>query len=459
MRGRIRSRIDFLRFVYGSEWAYAIGFLGALLGFISTGLPTWMVIAAGTLTIVITLGLLIRDTRQLYERWSRIELYPNPAEFNSYRFKGVQWETAQTDSGFVGLGAAVIEGGEEQIWRSRDVDEALWNYAAQAPFVLEQSRYRLPERLREIAPQALLRMAQYKKDGTKRERPAIWFNGNLCRLSTEPTPRLLQGSSERAASDQGYEGRRTRPLNLQRVSYFDGQASNELWHWSLNGPIDAGGRARQGRRIPLEYAVDLDRRVLQLDYADMANIVGITLVAITSDDRVVMVKQSERNSVLPGGYTVSASGSLDWADVRRVAKRADGTPRLLDALMEGMLRELEEESQVRPDEVIPGSRRITGYFRWLSRGAKPEFTGLVRLAVSSATLQTRSVRGDEKLYTDGHAMLPAELLRQTPDDWSDRLAHVQPALGGSADRPVVIGASGVAAWFAAAEYLKANPDY
>ena len=93
---------------------------------------------------------------------------------------------------------------------------------------------------------------------------------------------------------------------------------------------------------------------------------GITLIAHTSDDCVLMAVQ---NSVTPGGVAASSSGSLDWADV------TGGPAQLREVLMRGMLRELHEEAAVDPHEVLPETVRATSYFRWLSRGAKPEFTG------------------------------------------------------------------------------------
>lgn len=77
-----------------------------------------------------------------------------------------------------------------------------------------------------------------------------------------------------------------------------------------------------------------------------------------------------------------------------------------------MLRELLEESQVRRDEIVEGSQYVTGYFRWLSRGAKREFTAVVRLNVTLADLERRRVKGTEKNYTAGRFAVLVSLLQE-----------------------------------------------
>lgn len=49
----------------------------------------------------------------------------------------------------------------------------------------------------------------------------------------------------------------------------------------------------------MECPGDATGEILGLSDARMANIVGITLVAITSDGPVLFVRQTARNSVLP----------------------------------------------------------------------------------------------------------------------------------------------------------------
>lgn len=72
-----------------------------------------------------------------------------------------------------------------------------------------------------------------------------------------------------------------------------------------------------------------------------------------------------------------------------------------------MERELREESGVHADEIR--STRLTGFARWMERGAKPEFFGVTMLSVDSATLAERRPRGAERLYSAGLTMLDVDL--------------------------------------------------
>lgn len=92
-----------------------------------------------------------------------------------------------------------------------------------------------------------------------------------------------------------------------------------------------------------------------------------------------------------------------------------------------MLRELLEESQVRRDEIGKGSQHVTGYFRCLSRGAKPEFTGVVRLNVTLPDLERRRVKGAEKKYIADRFAAPVRLLQEAAGMWSlDQAASCTP---------------------------------
>lgn len=210
--------------------------------------------------------------------------------------------------------------------------------------------------------------------------------------------------------------------------------------------------------------------IFGLNDARMANIVGIPLMAITSDRQVLFVLQSGRNSVLPNGFAASSSGSLDWADAKRAQHRAvklDRPVLLREALFEGMLRELLEESQVSRHEIVEGSEYVTGYFRWLSRGAKPEFTGIVRLTVTLAELEGRKVKGAEKNYTAGRFSVPVSLLQESAATWEQDQEKLYEELHNQLPKSqreqltwrVPIGVSSIAAWCAAADFVASHPGY
>lgn len=495
MRSRVRAFIDYMRFVYGSEWAYAVGFISSVLavvvGAVEDDIPRDIVFTAGVGGAAISFVLVARDSLDLYQRWAGVELRYGGLRDSSAYFSGVQWgSTAEDhddpDSGFVELAGSGDGETVQRIWRDAVVDRTLWSEAGNVPLELRRSRYLLPDKLRDIAPRAL-RATNSKTSGAGRGLRPIWFNGKLARLMTEPTVESLSAAT----------------LSVQSVSFFDGQASNELWSWTQvqNGASNTNvfGAARNvlssafknfrrrderfktdpqtgqdgaegTRSVAHQGAVDAGGELLGLSDACMANIVGISLMAITADGQVLFVRPSGRKSVLPNGFAASSSGSLDWADARRVQQRADGTDRsvvLRDVLFAGMLRELLEESQVRRDEIVEGSEHVTGYFRWLSRAAKPEFAGVVRLTVTLAELEGRKVKGAEKNYTAGRYSAPVGLLQEAAGSWSQSQEDLYTALHDQLPEGqrsqltgrVPIGVSSIAAWCAAADFLVAHPQY
>lgn len=426
--GKFKRRLvalrDYLFFVYGSEWKVVTGLALTVLGFVTGLLPLWVpaVLLVGTLLVM------AHDLWEIYRRWSGVRLYNNRDHLDCFEFSGVVWGDAAGE--FVALPGVGARGDRARIWLDPTVNEQL---AAAAPGVgdltvepIEQP-YRLPAELAEISAQSLRRTARPDASVDTRTRRPLWFNGRCARLMTEPTAASLQGS----------------PFHFQPATYFDGQCSNELWHWSRDAPL----REPCQQRLPRPHVVDAQGRLLSLGQARVANVVGITLMARTSDDCVLRVVQTAENSVTPGGVAASSSGSLDWADV------TGGPAQLREVLMRGMLRELHEEAAVEPHEVVGETARVTSYFRWLSRGAKPEFTGYVQLDVPSDVVVARSTTAAESLFTSRTLAVPAELLRHPSSRWggdlSELLGHLEQRMGG----PVEMGASTVTAWHAAAGYV------
>lgn len=491
MRSRLRAFIDYMRFVYGSEWPYAVGLFSSLLAVavsaIGHAISREMVFAAGALGAIITSVLLLRDSLDLYQRWTSAELRFGGIRDSEDYFSGVQWHTdagtgGDPEDGFIDLAGAGDGDVVERIWRNAEVDQTLWAEADKARIELRRTRYMLPDRLKDIAPRAL-RATNNGSDGESRNRRPIWFNGKLARLMTEPTAHGLASN----------------PLSVQAVSFYDGQSSNELWSWTqvtksrpetnfftslghfIRDVFRNVWRRKQTkvttqqlehgmRSVAHDYAVDTTGKILSLSDARMANIVGISLLAITADRQVLFVRQTERNSVLPKGFAASSSGSLDWADTKNVKQRAEFTGQsvlLRDVLFEGMLRELYEESQVRRSEIVEGSQHVTGYFRWLRRGAKPEFTGIVRLNVTLADLTGRRIKGTEKNYTAGRFAVPVSILEQAAETWTQDQPDLYTALHSQlpegqqpdAGKRVPIGVSSIATWCAAADFLAAHPNY
>lgn len=73
-----------------------------------------------------------------------------------------------------------------------------------------------------------------------------------------------------------------------------------------------------------------------------------------------------------------------------------------------MHRELCEETGIRPDEIR--TTTVTGFARWLERGAKPEFFGLTELSATTDDLAGRQpFASRERLYSGGTLIVAVDI--------------------------------------------------
>jgi hypothetical protein len=426
----LRSRLHYLTYVYDQLWLHVtlvvVG-VGALLSHGTDLFASSDVIGPLGWSIIVTaVAAAVWHMLSVSKIWRHTHLVPRE-----------QGRAVQTDDGTVALADAGTSG-TEAILRDVAVDEHLHATASTTAIRAVKEPYMLPRPLRSIAPRSFRVLANRSSPDTPNRLPQ-WFNGKLTRLSSD----LVDGV-----------------LTIQPVGFFDGQASNELLGFQYAD--DPSGASVIHRQV-----FDQRDQVLSLSESGLANIIGITVFAITADGYVLFVQQGSANAVQSSGYAASGSGSLDWDDVvtaSGAARRANKQMSLHELLMTGMCRELAEESQVDTNEIVDGSEVVTGFFRWLSRGAKPEFTGLVKVSVTINDLLDRQPDDQEALYTTGRAWVPVGVLLDDADTWEVRHDALRKALarhhGDTGDaRDAVIGVSTMAAWCAAADYIAANRQY
>ena len=170
-----------------------------------------------------------------------------------------------------------------------------------------------------------------------------------------------------------------RKAYYHKGSYFDSFLTNELC----------------SRRFESSYALDRDFRdsfpalksddgrnvVATLSQSGMDDHVGISTLARTRDGFLVMWVQSGRAEQSRRLCVPSGSGSADYSDMRL---------NTLNATIEyAMQREVTEETLLKGKGYAPeniGYTRLLGFFRWVRRGGKPEFTGFTRLLFSADDL-------------------------------------------------------------------------
>lgn len=188
----------------------------------------------------------------------------------------------------------------------------------------------------------------------------------------------------------GSELREDQPfVDCHRGGYFDSVCTNEacmaeltLNHQEIKDslPYDA----LLGRVM---YPLELDNEyVLQdLNRAAVNNHIGVSTLALTRDNFIVVWQQTKLNVMDPDKIISTGSGSCDYADL---------VPHSLRRTLErGMERELVEECLKQTKRNLPSNAgpvisrtKVIGFFRWLQRGGKPEFVGISRLSVTKDQL-------------------------------------------------------------------------
>lgn len=182
-------------------------------------------------------------------------------------------------------------------------------------------------------------------------------------------------------------------VTLRRAQYFDFFCSNVLAPYDVH---EAGRRslALRGR----DLIVDRRGRLRNLKSSRLANVIGVSTLAFTTDGRLLVVAQTKDNVGSPGLLAPSGSGALEPQDV----PPPSAAPTLQEIIRNGAERELQEECNVEPAEIEDTD--LLGYGRWLSRGATPEFCAITLLNVSGDRVLGRSVRRAERPYV-GEVML------------------------------------------------------
>lgn len=358
---RARSRFDHVWFLAVREWPVVVSALGVLLGAV-TVLPSPVGVVLSLIALVLGSITLTRDVRNLRRRWSAYEFSLVAAPFPRDEIAVPAAYPAACYSYLPGRGTALL---------SDEIDRAVRERTFQVR--LADEPYRLPAALRATAPHVL----------PLRARGRLLFNGPVVGLRSDPLP----GSGDTE-------------LRLHRTWFFDFQCSNELCGMRI-ADRETGEEFDPRRRLLSDAA----GRLRTLAAGELADVVGVSTLAFTTDGLLVVVGQSDRNSASPLLLAPSGSGSLEPRDL----VTADRSPRreLGDVLRTSMERELREETGLTRGSV--SGTELTGFARWMERGAKPEFFGITLLSVSSSSLRGTGPRGAERLYSSDVGFVELDL--------------------------------------------------
>lgn len=354
VRTRLRSISHVVRFISVSEWVYGAALIGFVVGLVPALLRVSPRVTLVFTVVGLVLGVLlaVRDTLALLGRWSAWTMRRRQSPINFQRPLEVP-----------GLPVVVCApAGQAAI----DPDLDLLLPTAANPVRWSETRYRLPPPLAAIAPYVLRRSSQGR-----------WpFNGPNVSLATDLTTDAVESSAE---------------VLMREGDFFSALCSNELTGWVLT--CDGESFDFWDR-----FVFDSRGRFSALNTSELNNGVGVSTLAITSDDMLVITLQSSRSQTSAGLWAPSGSGALEPRDVVR-----GGTVLVTTAAGKGAERELVEETRI-PRQAI-GRTEVIGYARWLDRGAKPEFYCVTALTVTARELghhgQVHRPLSEERLWTAG----------------------------------------------------------
>lgn len=253
----------------------------------------------------------------------------------------------------------------------------------------------------------------------RRQRGTPIYNAPAVRLETD----LGRDQLERCASGDVLD------VDVRVTPFFAGIVTNEFAKWTVESA--ATGERWGGRSL----TINRQGVIRDLSQSWLANIVGISTLGITQDGYLVVVSQTEQNVESGGRLAPSGSGSLDPVDLAAAEMTLDAV------LAAGMERELREECDL-PDVAL--QTFVTGFGRWIERGAKPEFFGVTLMACRVADVDGRPASRSEAgfvarirargLGEDPVAALRAGELDLGTDRWSVPLRAALDALRRALER-------------------------
>ncbi len=392
---RARARWDYLSFVATRHWPLGMGVTGVVLGVVTLIPSQWGLLLSAT-ALIVGFGMFIRDLVIARRQWTRLRCDAIVAPFPI--------ADVQPPLGYEGaIYLSIPNRGTMLV--DPDIDRML----QQAPMavVLDPTPYRLPIELQEVAPTAL----QTIRAGR------VVFDGPMLGLRDDPIPAVSSISS---------------PLRFVRTSFFMQICSAELCQYRI---VDR--KTGVELDVRLTELVDPSGRLVTLAASRLANNVGISTLAFTADDRLLVVHQSQRNIASSRLLAPSGSGTLEPRDLVSAGKGAS----LQDVLVRGMSRELCEETGIRSHDVV--ETRVLGFGRWLERGAKPEFFAVTRLRISAEEATRAKISRGEQLYTEQVSALYVDLGRLRRDIDAGLLIHeapsCPPSIRDSGSMPLIAG--------------------
>ena len=285
------------------------------------------------------------------------------------------------------FGGSVGDGGIGTVITSDELDSQLLTRTVNVRWI--DRKFKVDTSLRGYIPAILRQINENRRV----------FNGQCVRMNTDLRPQSGTKSDE---------------ITMSPTNYFDFICSNELFRYKVSDRKNPRELKTLGELGLLDY----ENKFFDLSGSRLANVVGVSIVALTKDGYLILTRQTSYNSVNADLLLSTGSGSLDLRDVKacspkNVPKRGEDLKLNLGQLIEqGMLREMEEESGISKTHCT--DTQIVGYSRWLDRGGKPEFYGFTVLNLDYEEVMHLKIKGFEKAYSKN-----SEGVRAKDLQWDD----------------------------------------
>lgn len=223
------------------------------------------------------------------------------------------------------------------------------------------------------------------------------FNGKGMRMESDLTEAACRRAVE---TGEGLE------VEFREMGFFANLVTNRFYGRQVVSQANARTEYKAD-----ELFLDESGMIRDLAHSWMANLVGISTIAICSDQRVLLVHQTRENADHGGMLAPSGSGSLEPRDF-------DGNPSLGAAIAAGMERELREECNL--SRSVDLRTTLTGFGRWLDRGGKPEFFGVTEVDLPSNEIAGMPVRREEAPFVGKIKISPLDAVLEESEAGTPR---------------------------------------
>lgn len=200
-------------------------------------------------------------------------------------------------------------------------------------------------------------------------------------------------------------------LNVFKSSYYLSYVTHEMSTKNIEDKtVEGSNRIRwQGiKKFPYQFDPALNiNRLKSLEDSNFSNHIGGNTIAFSDNCEMILWQQSSSAQRSEGLIAPTGSGSLDYSDYE------NNNNSLKDMIIEGMNRELSEESTLKNTtlENVADETKIIGFYRWTKKAGLPGFLGVSKIK-SKTTLKPNS--SEVKLFVvDSDNNLDMKVLNTT----------------------------------------------